>query len=376
MINVHLVLGSTRHDSRVLKETASLGLAGFFDRTLVLGLTNEAGTVVREEGLRITKELALRTRRLPRNLLFQSIKFAEWRSKLLRECRGLPIGVVHCHDLAPLPVAVTLKRVTGAKLVYDAHELESERASLNKARRRLAARTERSLLREVDALVTVSPSIAEWYQERNPGLEVVLVRNIPDFSIAPSPDPTLRRSLDVPDDALLFIAIGGFLPGRGIGAIIEAFSCDESPHHVAFMGYGPLKDSIERATKRCCRVHLLPAVAPAEVMKVAAGADVGLSMIEDVCLSYRYCLPNKLFESLGAGIPVLASDLPDQAALIKEYGGGWVVRPEVAAIRQFLQTIDAEQVQRVRSGLVDRTQDLRWNREARRLVELYRRLVS
>ncbi len=376
MIDLHLVLGSTQYDSRILKETAAIDRAGMFDRVLVLGLTDEMHGVERREGGRTTREFSLRTRGLPRNLAGQSIKFAEWRSRILRACRGLPIGVVHCHDLLPLPVAVRIKRDTGAKLIYDAHELETERAGLRGLRRRLAQRTERRMMRHVDAIVTVSPSIVDWYRNRHPGVEVVLVRNVPERVPVNETAEPLRDRLGVPDDAALFISIGGFSRGRGIERALCAFADDSVRHHVVFMGFGPLAGEIDAAAAGCARIHRIPPVSPDEVVWFAAGADVGLSLTEDSCLNHRFCLPNKVFESLVAGVPVLCSDLPDQANLIRGYGAGWTVGASIEALVRRLTEISIDDARRIRSDLRDRVAELGWDREAERLVDLYRRLLG
>lgn len=376
MIDLHLVLGSTQYDSRVLKETAAIDRAGMFDRVLVLGLTDEMHGVERREGGRTTREFSLRTRGLPRNLAGQSIKFAEWRSRILRACRGLPIGVVHCHDLLPLPVAVRIKRQTGAKLIYDAHELETERAGLQGLRRRLAQRTERRMMRHVDAIVTVSPSIVDWYRDRHPGVEVVLVRNVPERVPVNETAEPLRDRLGVPDDAALFISIGGFSRGRGIERALCAFADDSVRHHVVFMGFGPLAGEIDAAAAGCARIHRIPPVASGDVIRVAAGADVGLSLIDDICLSYRFCLPNKLFECLVAGLPVLCSDLPDQGELVARYRCGWTIPASAEALTLELSRISVDEVRRLRAGLPDRVAELGWDREAERLVDLYRRLLG
>ena len=104
--------------------------------------------------------------------------------------------VVHCLDVEPLPIGVRLKQLTGAKLVYDAHELETERTHLKKLRKRIVRVSERRCKPYVDAMITVSPSIQNWYRERFPRVPVSLVRNVPT-----RPDAGFRRTdaASVPD---------------------------------------------------------------------------------------------------------------------------------------------------------------------------------
>jgi len=87
-------------------------------------------------------------------------------------------------------------------------------------------------------------------------------------------------------------------------------------------------------------------------------------------------LPNKLFESLLAGLPVLASDLPDLACVVHSHNCGWLVSNEPTTIVNFLINLSREDVERVRDELPKRVKALRWENEAEQLLGLYKRLLS
>jgi len=374
---LHIVLNPVSYDSRVLKETGSI-LSAWPEIPLEIAALHEPGTAEEEDlGGRQVRRWRLSTRPLPRNLLSQLIKYGEWYLRVSRHYGEKPLKIIHCHDLEPLPVAVALKRKTGAKLIYDAHELEtenfveSEKSAMSSIRQWLLRRQERRLIPHVDQIITVSPSICAWYQRRYPQKPVHLIRNIPAATgSAVSPVP-LRAALGVPDDALLFLYLGGLTRWRGIEAILDAFSRTEVVHHVLFMGSGPLTESIEQAAKSCRRIHHRKPVPPAEVVTTAAGGDIGLCFIDDICLSKRFCLPNKLFECLLAGLPIIASNLPDQAELIKRYAAGWVITPTKENITRLLLEMDIDTARGVREGLSGRVADLRWENEAKTLLDIY-----
>ena len=84
---------------------------------------------------------------------------------------------------------------------------------------------------------------------------------------------------------------------------------------LVFMGYGKLQGSIAEAAASSENVHFQPAVPYQEMLQYTKDADVGLVSVRPICLSYLYCLPNKLFECIQAGVPVLVNDLPDCVAL-------------------------------------------------------------
>jgi len=373
---LHIVCNPVTHDSRVLKETMALAESGIVNEVEIAGFYEQGYSEWEKLTARKIWRVRLSTRPLPKDIISQAIKFAEWYIRIIRNFRNVPLRVIHCHDLDPLPIAARLKRLTGAKLIYDAHELETEREGSRGIRQALARCAEQWLIPHVDAIITVSPSIREWYLKRFPEVSVTLVRNIPPLpAIHTIPEP-LRERFKIHEEALLFIYLGGLVRGRGIEITLDAFSDKRVPHHVLFMGSGPLQDTIEAVAHRCSRIHYLPPVPPSQVLDYASGADAGLCLIEDVCLSYRYCLPNKLFESLLAGLPVLASDLPDQAGIIRSYGGGWVVPNKPSAIIDFLTGLDRGTVERIRHELPKRVQNLRWENEAEQLLGLYKQLLA
>lgn len=368
-MNLHLVRNPVAHDSRVLKETQSL--LDVVKRLEICGF-HEPGYELEETlGNRVVRRIQLITRRLPKDIVSQSVKYVEWYARIVHRYRRMPLKVIHCHDLEPLPIAVKLKQLTGARLIYDAHELETEAQGSHGFRQELARWLERRLIPKVDAMITVSPSIRDWYQQRYPAVPVCLVRNIPDMPRQAIIPRSLRTQLKVQGDALLFIYLGGLVTGRSIESVLKAFADERVRHHVLFMGNGPLKTSVETAAQDCKRIHYMPPVPPVEVLSYAAGADVGLCPIEDTCLSNRYCLPNKLFESLLGGLPVLVSDLPDQANIVRSHKAGWVIPNNPEAMTTFLSNLSADEGRSLRSGLLERVSDLRWQNEARILLNIY-----
>jgi len=186
----------------------------------------------------------------------------------------------------------------------------------------------------------------------------------------------LRTNLAVPDQALLFLYLGGIGKGRGVETILEAFASQEVEHHVLFMGSGPLLGQVKTYSRWCRRIHYRAPVSPKEVIAYANSADVGLCLYEDTCLNHRYCLPNKLFESMISGLPVLASNLPDQARIVRDHKAGWVIQPNAAVLKEFLIQVDVSTARQMRLGLTDRVSNLRWDNEARILLGVYEGLLS
>jgi glycosyltransferase involved in cell wall biosynthesis len=232
--------------------------------------------------------------------------------------------VHHGHDLTGLPAAARAARRDGARLVYDSHELYLESGAVTD-RSRLAvdwlARLERRIAAGADALVTVNAALAERLGPRLGVPRVVVVHNCPPRPTEADPsaggrrgDDRIRRATGLDGDAPLVVYHGGFRPARGLDQLLEAFARPElADAHLGLLGFGPLRDRLLRAAADPAvggRIHVLDPVPPDEVVAWVASADVAAMPIQPRPLSYHLSTPNKLFEALAAGVPVVGPDAP------------------------------------------------------------------
>jgi glycosyltransferase involved in cell wall biosynthesis len=220
-------------------------------------------------------------------------------------------------------------------------------------------------------MITVSPSIQDWYRKRFPWVAVTLVRNIPERSPASVVAAPLRSHFNVPNDALLFIFVGGLNRDKGIEKMLAAFSDPRNHHHFVCLGRGPLQSAIKAASRTNPRVHHLPPVPTDSLLSCVAGADVSVCMTEDSCLSRRFSLPNKLFESLLAGVPVIVPPLPDLSAIVRNYCAGWIVSGDASDFAEFIIGLGPDDVRRIRAGLAERVAELGWENEEKALLSVY-----
>jgi glycosyltransferase involved in cell wall biosynthesis len=121
-------------------------------------------------------------------------------------------------------------------------------------------------------------------------------------------------------------------------------------------------------------VHFQPAVPPGEVLRHTQGADVGIHGGENVCLSYYYSLPNKVFEYVLAGVPVLGNDWPEIRRLVVGEGCGWVV--EEGAWQAAIDGLTQEAVAAARVRTVAAAGRYSWAQEEAVLLETYRRILE
>ncbi len=230
-------------------------------------------------------------------------------------------------DLYSLPTAWFASILTGAKLVYDSRELYSAIAALHKRplTQRFWTWCEHIFSPQADSIITVNNSLAQFLRENHPKQRVYVVRNIPHRQIV-NDRSLLRRRLNIPPGEKIVLYQGGLQKGRGIGILLSIAPTFPDAAFV-FLGSGVLRHSIEEASRQSPNVHLLDAVPMSELITYTAGADIGWCIIENHGLSYYYSLPNKLFEYIMAGIPVVGSAFPEIKKNIDLYDVGITVDP-------------------------------------------------
>lgn len=326
MNNAHLNMNEFTNASRVLKQVKSLKANNLFEEITIIALGSETlpEHEVIEDGIDLYR-VRLNTRGLPKNLPFQLIKYIEFFIRAIQLLLNKKIHVVNAHSLDVLPVAVLYKFLKKAKLVYDAHELETEQVSGKSIRKSLSKWVERRLIRKADLMFVVSESIADWYVDEYSIARPAVVLNVPkrrEIKVGYH----FRQQLGIREDQVILLYQGGLTAGRGVHLILDAFKTRQDDRVVAvFMGYGPLQQEIQAEAAQQKNIFYHPAVSPQAVLEYTASADVGISLIENICLSYYYCMPNKLFEYAMAGLPVLVSNMKDMSGLVIKNQMGIVI---------------------------------------------------
>jgi len=401
-----LVSNPATHDSRVLRQAATLRDFGFDVSIVGVVSAGEQRTEARISGFRVIRltpvETLRRLLRKPRRSSAQGAdsdlpqaatrtarskapRFAALRRHAIASVyflQGVAIvqrtspAVVHANDYNTMWVGIAAKLLRGSRLVYDAHELWPDQG-LPEWRPRLLA-CEWLFMRLADATITVSPGCAEVMAERYRVPPPVVVRNVPERIVQSPSRPEGLRAGRKP----LAVYVGGLDPERGIEQTILALALVPELR-LRLMGYGSAEyrsqlDNCATAAGVADRVEYRPPVEPTAVAETIAGADVGLVLIQPKFLSYRMSLPNKLFEYVAAGLPILASDLPVIAAIVHEEGIGEVVPPaDVEAIARAMRRLtDVNRNDQLRKQVQAFAQRVNWQTERQTLEQVYTRLLD
>ncbi|MDB5295304.1 MAG: glycosyltransferase family 4 protein, partial [Phycisphaerales bacterium] len=234
--------------------------------------------------------------------------------------------LVHANDHNTMWPALAIRRLVGARVLYDSHELWADRNGRPEWRPGLLA-AEAVFVRAADAVITASPGYSAALAARHRIAEPPAVRNIPVDSAGPG---DLVASFGDPE----VVYVGGLMPGRGLEPMIRALALLPE---VTLRIVGPGRVSYVAHLRQLARVHGVEervtfdgAVPPAAVVASASGASLGLAAIEPICRSYELTLPNKLFEYVRAGVPVLSSSVPVLAGVVRDHGIGVVAASQSA----------------------------------------------
>lgn len=290
-----------------------------------------------------------------------------WVVRVYRRFRKQNLKAVAAQNVYILPLAYRLSKKTGAIFAYNAHELETETIAANGFKQKVAKFIERRYIRRADVVSVVNDSIADWYENEYPGLRrPVVLTNTP---IDDGKSVDLRSKFEVPDDALLYVHVGFITDGRNVPLILKEFAAHPNAH-VVFLGEGRMRPDVEEASRTYPNIHWHPPVSPEQVVSYVRGADVGLCLIEYVSLSYKLSTPNKLMESLVAGIPPLCSDLVEARRLLgPEASKTWMLETPETQLADALDRITLKDVHEFKKnwrGVPG------WDEQAQDLIDAYR----
>jgi|TARA_B100000123_G_scaffold74974_1_gene53870 glycosyltransferase involved in cell wall biosynthesis len=282
-------------------------------------------------------------------------------------------SVIHCHDTLALPIAILFKVFhSKLKLIYDAHELGSNRNGIDNFFSKIVYFFEKITWRFIDHFISVSPSIIKWYEEEYGRKKNTLILNSPEIETKKTKNSNgFRKKFLINDDEKLFIYVGEINKGRGITNLLEIFKDLKS--RILFLGYGPLVNKVKDFEKNYSNIHYHEAVEPDSLISLIQEADVGLCLVERVSLSDYFCLPNKLFEYAFAGLPVIASDFPDIKFLVEKYDLGFCC--DSGSIKDVKKNIERyESIIKISKNDVSKLHDLSWQKQELNLINVYRRL--
>lgn len=324
-INIHIYPSTMTNESRIFKESKFIAHHLGFETIILMGLWKKG----------LPKEECFDTKiHIKRISLFsiqkRVILYGYFLVYLLMFIIVYRPKMINIHTVEFLPLAFVAK-VFGLKIVYDTHELETQKANFKDLRKKITAMIERVFIRYADVVIVVGEMIADEYKKMYPKWQrPYVVLNAPPYCDVKKKN-IFREVLGISQEQIIFLYQGGLGKGRGIEMILEAFQgLQNTPYAVVFMGAGSLEKSIIEASQHAKNIFFHHAVEPKVLLDYTSSADFGLLLYENTCLNHAYCCPNKLFEYIMAELPVIVSPLPEIEGLVRRHNIGVVLEEENA----------------------------------------------
>lgn len=384
-----LVATSVATDARVLKEAKTLAGAGHsvhvIGKSVPADFVPPAGVSVssvgassvlrREGGASLSKKAlpppvrAARWAMLPTH---RNSTFRRWADGVAEQAADLPFDVVHAHDFTALAVGHDIAVAAGVPLVYDTHELWSGRSREYRPTP-LQDRRERALEKRLGdravAVITVGQGIADTLAARYGWRHVRVVRNtfeapagrVAEREGSPRPAALIYAGRLGAHRELETVAAASLDLQRDLGLTVQLMGPADSTWLAGF-------------DAGACQVE--PPVPTGEVDARLREAGLVLVALAPGFENHTLALPNKLFHAVAAGVPVVATDLGELAAVVRRHGIGTLYRAgDPRDLRRAVSTAVAD-YPALCAAVARATPELSWDRDAAVLLELYERLAA
>ena len=406
-----LVKNSFTHDARVHREAKTLVTNGFDVTVIALLANNLAEQETTEDGINIirvsrglgsslhavsdpsqSKSAAVTKSRRIRALAIKLVKLAAStplgnfvqhaiNNRMKSAALSVQPNIMHAHDLDTLSVGVDVAQELDIPLIYDSHEIASQRNHHSPRRKRLAFDEEKKLINQADRIIMVSQGCAEYtaniYNIATPDV----IMNCPDLPADVDQVRDLRSALNIPKSDFLVVHQGSLQRNRGVEQTIDAVS-EISNCTLVIIGFGQHRPALEQyvASKKLdTKVKFFGPVPTHELIQWTASADLGIATIVGKSKSYLFSMPNKLFEYVMAGLPVIASNYPDMQAFVQKNDLGLTCDPESAdEIKASINFMIDNPIQRKQFAEHSKvaSKKYNWQVEQQTLLAIYNELLS
>lgn len=374
--NLHIYPSPFEFETRILKETKSLIKLNLVDDIVIVSQWKNNQKLEEEiDKKRLVKRFKLGSYSFGKGIFAKALQYTEFIVVVFWKYKRVQFDFVNCHSLLVLPIGVLLKKFGQTRvLIYDPHELETERVGLSNFSKKYLRILEGYLLRFVDRTIVVCEPIKEWYVAQFSLEYIFVVQNMPYRYTVSHKSTYFKDKFLIPRDEILFIYQGILSKDRGIIFLIDAFSSVGSNKHIVFMGYGILEDYIVEISKKHSNIHFHPAVPQDEIVKHSNSADIGVNFIEVFRgLSYRYSLPNKYGEYMISGLPMLVSHETDYLKrILVDNNCGWSIPPDMNSLLGFIENISMKNIEEKERAVQEYSKKIGWEFEEQEYLKVYK----
>ncbi len=284
--------------------------------------------------------------------------------------------VLVANDLDTLLPSFLMNKLRGIPLVYDSHEFFTETPEVihRPLVRGIWLTIEKNIVPRLPWMITVNESLAQIFTKKY-GIKTLAIRNVP--SLRPLPHPADLASEGIPVGHNILILQGsGINIHRGAEEVVEAMRYLENTI-LLIVGSGDVIETLKKMAEEpriAGKVIFIPRLPAEKLATLTAAAHIGLSVDKDICPNYHFSLPNKLFDYIHAGTPVLASNLPEVRKIVEQWQIGRILpnhEPRQIAATLHHMLSDRESLTLYRQNCLKAREELCWEKEKIPLQKCY-----
>lgn len=329
-------------------------------------------------------KLKMVVNRIWMKFIIRALSIKPYDTFVLAQAERFPADVVHVHDLPLLKHGAILAKRWSVPLVFDAHEIYYEQETLPPRVRRRLAREEARHVPDTSLFMTVNGAIADHYKSLYGKRPLVLMNcaDPPPAGFDATSRADLRAMAGVSADAQVILYQGWISAERNLTTLVRAAEFLPANTYLLMIGYGVHEADLRAIVEGkpwAEKVKFLGRVEPDQILSLTAGADVGVIPYQPIDLNHTLCSPNKFFEYVQSGVPIVAHDLVFFREMGEQYGVvvvGDLSTPEGMAKAINTLAADKEALSRMRVSCAKAAEELNWDVEARKLLDGYRAMIG
>lgn len=289
--------------------------------------------------------------------------------------------VYHVHDLPCLKAGIQAARKKRVKLVYDAHELYYAQDVLPVSLQKKYFEDEKKYIKYPDVVITVNQFIAGLMAERYGVKTPKVIMNCTELPKGFQNNKNkLKEKGNIPCDWKVVLYQGWISPERNIETLIKGVKYFPEDVCLVLIGYGEYEDKLKQIARDINveeKVFFLGKVSSDEMLHYSTGADIGVIPYQPIDDNHLYCSPNKLFEYVLAGVPIVTEDLPFFRFIKEKYG--CILTTNMSSPETFGETIEETFLSKgklidIKSKCEEAAKELNWDIEGKKLLDIYNNL--
>ncbi|AUD80041.1 glycosyl transferase family 1 [Kangiella profundi] len=370
------------NDARVLKEANTLQSNGYRVTVNALKLKNETPeseevcSAIKVKRISGKKPRAGNHRKSQLSALIKaSSQMFSMIKMMVSVARSKP-DIIHAHDIEVLPAAWFASKLSGALLVYDAHEISTSREGFQSLRKWIGW-IEKKLMPKANATITTTEMRAKFFSRAYCIPRPTVLQNRPLYYELRT-STRIRDELNLTQAWPIVLYQGGLQAGRGLEMFVRAAQAIDNAYFV-LIGSGRLEDNLKELVRELDisdKVKFIPMVPLSELPDYTVSADIGIQPLQNTCLNHYSTDSNKLFEYVLAGLPVIATNFPEISKIINQYKVGLLTDESLEGLISVIKKLVSEPQlrEKYKENALKARRELCWESQETYLLDLYGKL--